>query len=55
MLDCGFDKLPGAALEKVLMRLIGYQRGEFYVRPFRKPENPRLDRDIQVLLAGPSA
>jgi hypothetical protein len=49
-LDCGFEKLPGAPAAKVLMRLLGYQRGDFYVRPFKQPERPRLDIDIAELL-----
>ncbi len=49
-LDCALDKLPNAPAMKVLMRLLGYARGKFYVRPLRLPERPRLDLEIAELL-----
>jgi hypothetical protein len=54
-LDCGYQKLARGTHSKVLMRLLGYNRGSFYVRPYKRPDRPPLDMAVAELLVATRA
>lgn len=50
VLDCRVDHLDSAPAGKCIQRVLGFDKGGFAVRPFRAPEQARLDVPIPELL-----
>jgi len=50
VLDCQLHELVGAPAAKCIQRVLGFENGGFAVRPFRTPEQARLDAAIPELL-----
>lgn len=48
--ECQSDRLPDAPAAKVMLRVLGLTKGTFAVRPYRMPNDPRVDRAIPELL-----
>jgi hypothetical protein len=48
--DAGIDALPDAPAHKCLMRLLGWSRGSYAVRPYVTPDPKRLELKVPQLL-----
>jgi hypothetical protein len=48
--ECRLDTLPDAPAAKAVLRVMGWGRGEFTVKPYAKPEEARLDVPVKELL-----
>ncbi len=48
--DCVIDRLPDAPAKKILLRLLGYNKGTFLVRQYQEPTDRRLDEPVLELL-----
>ncbi len=48
--DCVVDRLPGAPPKKALLRALGFSKGTYAVRRYRKPASRRLDEPVLELL-----
>jgi hypothetical protein len=48
--DCVLHEHPDAPPAKAVLRVLGYNRGSFSVRPYEPPEEPRLDLPVPELL-----
>ena len=49
-LDCRIDKLEAAPAIKCILRVLGFNKGSFLVRPYRHPESVRLGIAVPELL-----
>ncbi len=50
VLDCRIDKLDAAPAIKCILRVLGFNKGSFLVRPYRHPEAVRLGIAVPELL-----
>ncbi len=48
--DCVVDRLPDAPPRKALLRALGFHKGSFVVRRYRKPASRRLNEPVLELL-----
>ncbi len=48
--DCVVDRLPDAPPKKALLRTLGFSKGTYAVRRYRKPTSRRLDEPVLELL-----
>jgi pSer/pThr/pTyr-binding forkhead associated (FHA) protein len=48
--DCVVDRLPDAPAKKALLRTLGFSKGSYEVRRYRKPASARLNEPVLELL-----